>query len=115
MKKRDSINLIFRYSDLVKNSLLKRGITDIRMLNNFMLSDYEFQGFIFQYVTNIGELSKILDDSTKAKIVGVDWDGLYRARNIIAHDYKAVSTTVISRLVMRSILPLRDQLSHIIS
>ncbi|MFN8254158.1 MAG: HepT-like ribonuclease domain-containing protein [Bacteroidales bacterium] len=44
---------------------------------------------------NIGESSVNLSEELKNKYSEVDWDGMYKMRNIIAHSYHKVDVNII--------------------
>jgi uncharacterized protein with HEPN domain len=44
---------------------------------------------------NIGESSANLSEELKRKYSEVDWDGMYKMRNIIAHSYHKVDVNIV--------------------
>ena len=70
--------------------------------------DMVFQKAVLMAVGYIGELSKKLDDSTKAANPDVNWRRLGRSRNIIFHDYDIVDMEIIASVIFKDIFSLKN-------
>lgn len=77
-----------------------------------MKKSIEMSSVVCLHLSQIGELSKKLSDSFKAEHPSIDWRVLYRSRNIISHDYDAVSYSIVADIVYSQLLPLRHVLQE---
>ena len=73
-------------------------------------TDIVFQKAVLMSVGYIGELSKKVDDEWKTKYPNINWRRLGTSRNIIFHEYDIVDMEIISTVVFKDIIALRDAL-----
>ena len=89
MKKRDLVVLkkIKRYSEEIKCTL--QGV-DFKQFNSDEQMYRDKRSACSFYLFQIGELAHKLDDSFKKEHTSYNWNGAYRLRNIIGHDYEVI-------------------------
>ncbi|MEX1031656.1 MAG: HepT-like ribonuclease domain-containing protein [Paenibacillaceae bacterium] len=76
-------------------------------LSAYMKNSIELNSIICLHLSQIGELCKKLPDSFKENHTSIAWKSLYRTRNIIAHDYDAISYGIVADIIYSQVLPLR--------
>lgn len=67
------------------------------------------------YLFQIGELAHKLTDDFKKEYSGYNWNGAYRLRNIIGHDYEVISNDSLWKASQQSCAKLLGYTSKIIS
>lgn len=106
MSNHDYPSVILRYCMQLSDSLNKRNIKDRRGLVTHMSNDYEFCAFITSYLQHIGEYSKKLPADFKNSNSTINWNRLYRTRNIVAHDYETVRYEQVAAMIFTQVQPL---------
>lgn len=107
MEKRDYYWLLLKYANIIHGALEKYNMKNASDLSALMKKSIELSSIVCLHLSQIGELSKKLPDSFKEEHPSIDWRVLYRARNIIAHDYDAVSYSIVADIVYSQLIPLR--------
>ena len=107
MENRDYYWLLLKYVNIIHDALERYNIKNIPDLSANMKNSVKLNSIVCLHVSQIGELCKKLPDSFREKHPSINWKGLYRTRNIIAHDYDAVSHSILADIIYSQVLPLR--------
>ena len=67
------------------------------------------------YLLQIGELANKLDDDFKKQYSSYNWNGAYRLRNIISHDYDVISNNSLWQACQQNTLTLLNYIDGIIN
>lgn len=114
MVKRDYFRLLQKYADIIDDALQKYKINSALDLHVMMQESVEVRSVICLHLAQIGELSNKLPDDFKQEHNDINWRALYRTRNIITHDYDAVSYGIVADMVYSHVLPLRQILLNVL-
>jgi uncharacterized protein with HEPN domain len=90
-KKNDIANLknIIWAIEKIENSL--RDITSLKKLSD---NEEKYDSIIVKLM-NIGESAENISNELKDKYPDVDWKGMYKMRNIIAHSYHSIDESIV--------------------
>lgn len=114
METRDYYWLLLKYTNIIYDALERYNVKNVPDLSIHMKSSIELNSIICLHLSQIGEVCKKLPDSFKEEHPSISWKGLYRTRNIIAHDYDAVSFGIVADIIYSQVLPLRLVLMKVI-
>lgn len=79
------------------------------------LSDVDLQDMTLRRIEIIGEAANQVSDSIKGAYPEVDWEKIYRARNIAVHGYDQIDFNIVWRIATEHIDALVPRLERIIA
>ena len=65
-------------------------------------------------ISQIGELVKLLEESTIEKYNGIDWRMIKGLRNRIIHDYEGINLKIVWAIIQHDLSELESQLNEIL-
>jgi uncharacterized protein with HEPN domain len=73
---------------------IEKSLNSISSADELEENEEKYDSAIVKLMNN-GESSVNLSEDLKNKFPGVDWDGMYKMRNIIAHSYHKVDVNIV--------------------
>ena len=101
--------IILKYCNIINDALVQFNISTRTELQKAMGANLMLRSHICMYVGQVGELTK-KSPSLTDRYPDIKWKALYRARNIMFHDYEGTSLSVIASIVFNQVRPLREHL-----
>jgi len=93
---------------------IEKSISEINSIEELILKEEKYDSIIIKLM-NIGESAYNISEELKNKFSMVDWDGMYKMRNIITHSYHSVDENIVWDIINNELPNDKKQINNIIN
>jgi uncharacterized protein with HEPN domain len=111
---------MFKQNDLanLKNIIwaiekIEKSLNNISSLDELISNEEKYDSIIVKLM-NIGESADNISSELKEKHLNVDWKGMYKMRNIIAHSYHSIDENIVWDIIKNELGNDKIQINDII-
>ncbi len=81
---------------------IEKSISGIKSVEELVVLEEKFDSIVVMLM-NIGESAYNLSEELKYKNSDVDWNGMYKMRNIITHSYHSLDETIVWDIILNEL------------